>query len=51
MNIEKLAAFITNLGKFNDYGSTISQTKEALITQSVTPLRSDNDDRSFLRIH
>lgn len=45
MNIEKLAEFITNLGKFNDYGSTISQTKAALEQKSLEPLRDDNDDR------
>lgn len=45
MNNEKLARFITSLGRFNDYGSTVAQTKAALDSGSVEPLRKDNDDR------
>lgn len=45
MNNEKLARFITILGRFNDYGSTVAQTKAALDSGSVEPLRKDNDDR------
>jgi hypothetical protein len=42
---EKLAEFITKLGQFNGYGSTVAQTKDALDQKSVKPLRDDNDDR------
>jgi len=41
---KKLAEFITRLGKFNDYGSTVSQTLKALETSSTESLRQDNDD-------
>lgn len=30
MDNMKLARFITSLGRFNDYGSTVAQTKKAL---------------------
>ena len=40
---EKLARFITSLGKFNDYGNTVAQTREALEQNSSLPLRQDND--------
>lgn len=45
MDNEKLAQFIASLGRFNDYGSTVAQTKAALDSGSVEPLRNDNDDR------
>lgn len=45
MDNKKLAQFIVSLGRFNHYGSTVAQTKEALDSGSVEPLRNDNDDR------
>ncbi|MFZ2576411.1 MAG: Fic family protein [Lactococcus hircilactis] len=45
MDNKKLAKFIAALGKFNDYGSTVEQTKKALDAGSTAPLRGDNDDR------
>ncbi|MCL1989504.1 MAG: Fic family protein [Defluviitaleaceae bacterium] len=40
----KLAAFITGLGRFNDYGSTVAQTKRALETSCTSHLEQANDD-------
>lgn len=45
MDHAKLAKFITRMGQFNDYESTIAQTKAALDSGSVEPLRKDNEDR------
>jgi len=41
---ERLAAFITGLGRFNDYGSTVAQTKKALENNCTSHLNQENDD-------
>lgn len=45
MDNKKLAQFITNLGQFNDYGSTVAQTQKALEIGSSHPLNASNDDK------
>ncbi|MFK4926713.1 Fic family protein [Lactococcus garvieae] len=45
MDNKRLAQFITNLGQFNNYGSTVAQTQKALEIGSSHPLNSNNDDR------
>jgi hypothetical protein len=45
MDNKKLAQFITNLGQFNDYGSTVAQTQKALEIGSSHPLNDSNDDK------
>ncbi|MFQ6324118.1 Fic family protein [Lactococcus garvieae] len=45
MDNKKLAQFITNLGQFNDYGSTVAQTQKALEIGSSHPLNANNDDK------
>ena len=44
MNNGRLAEFITGLGRFNDYGSTVAQTKKALETKCTSHLNQENDD-------
>jgi len=44
MDNDKLARFITGLGRFNNYGSTVAQTKKALETGCTSHLRQENDD-------
>lgn len=41
-NNQDLAFFITSFGSLNDYGSTLSQTKQALDHQDTTYLNHDN---------
>lgn len=43
-NNRALARFITSLGSFNEYGSTLLQTKEALDLRSTKVLKQDGDD-------
>jgi hypothetical protein len=43
-NNRALARFITSLGLFNEYGSTLLQTKEALDLRSTKVLKQDGDD-------
>jgi len=44
MNNGRLAEFITGLGRFNDYGSTVVQTKKALDCKCTSYLNQENDD-------
>jgi len=44
MDNQKLAEFITGLGRFNDYGSTVAQTKKALDDNCTSHLNQENDD-------
>jgi len=44
MDNGKLAEFITGLGRFNDYGSTVAQTKKALESECTSYLNQENDD-------
>ena len=44
MDHGKLAEFITGLGRFNDYGSTVAQTKKAIDAKCTSYLNQENDD-------
>lgn len=44
MDNKKLARFITALGQFDSYGSTVAQTELAIATGCTSHLRQDNDD-------
>jgi len=44
MDNQKLAEFITGLGRFNDYGSTVAQTQKALEDKCTSHLNQENDD-------
>jgi len=44
MDNNKLAVFISGLGRFNDYGSTVAQTKKALDNKCTSYLNQDADD-------
>ena len=44
MDNTKLAKFITVLGHFDDYGSTVAQTQKALEDNCTSHLNQENDD-------
>jgi len=44
MDNGRLAEFIAGLGRFNDYGSTVAQTKKAIDTKCTSHLNQENDD-------
>ena len=44
MDNKKLAKFITGLGRFDNYGSTVAQTEKALEDNCTSHLNQENDD-------
>ena len=44
MDNKKLAKFITGLGRFDNYGSTVAQTEKALEENCTSHLNQENDD-------